>query len=129
MILQKITTWFSNRASARNQQEGGVWAPILKHLHQQLNPKPRCRSVAQQLIHEKPAVINAAFAAKYGENADMSPIERVNRRNEVARHLTSTTYAAMAPELEQRAKEAHEQELKEWGLGLDEIGEAEDVHL
>ena len=129
VILQKITAWFSNRAASRNHQEDSVWTPILKHIHQHQNPKPRCRSVAQQLMHEQPTVINAAFAAKYGEGMDMNPIERVNKRNEIARQLTATTYANMAPELERRAKETQERELKEWGLGLDGIEEAEDVHL
>lgn len=127
--LQRIAAWFSNRASARTPQEGGDWIPILKHVHQHLNPKPRCRSVAQQLMNEEPDVIKAAFKATYGDRTDMNKIERLNKLNEIARELTTTEYAEMVPELEQRAKEVHARELKEWELDLDKVEEAEDVSL
>ena len=127
--LQKIAAWFSNQASSRNPHEGGVWLPILKHINQQLSPKPRCRSVAQQLMHEQPAVIKAAFKTTYGEGTDMSKIERLNKLNEIARELTTTSYAEMVPELELRAKETHGREVKEWELDLDKIEEAENVTL
>ena len=80
-------------------------------------------------MHEYPVLINAAFKMKYGEGTGMNPIERVNKRNDIARELITTTHTAIVPDLEQRAKETHEQELKEWGLDLDKIGEAKDVHL
>ena len=127
--LQRIAAWFSNRASARTPQEGGDWIPILKHVHQHLNPKPRCRSVAQQLMNEEPDVVKAAFKATYGDRTDMNKIERLNKLNEIARELTTTEYAEMVPELEQRAKEVHARELKEWELDLDKVEEAEDVSL
>ena len=129
MNLQRIAAWFSNRGSSRALHEGGVWAPILKHIHKKLNPKPRCRSAAQQFMHEEPTVIKTAFETAYGEGIGMKKIERLNKLNETARELTTTRYAEMVPELERRAKEAHEQEKKEWELDLDKIEEAEDVSL
>lgn len=128
--LQKIAAWFSNRASSRNTHESSLWIPILKHIHQLLGPKPRCRSVAQQLMHEEPTVIKAAFEDTYGEEGkEMGKTERLNKMNEIARELTTTEYAERVPELQERAKETHERELKAWALDLDQIGEAEDVSL
>ena len=80
-------------------------------------------------MHEKPAVIKAAFEANYKDGEGLSPSERLNKRNEVARHLVATTYKDIVPELERRAKEAHEQDLKTWGLDLDGIGEAQDIDM
>ena len=59
----------------------------------------------------------------------MSPAERLNKRNEIARRLVATDYKHLAADLEKRAKEAHERESKEWGVELENIGEAEDVQL
>ena len=53
----------------------------------------------------------------------------MNFRNELAKTLVNTTYKHLLDDLEERAKETHERELKEWGLGLGDIGEAEDVQL
>jgi hypothetical protein len=128
--MQRITAWFSYRATVQNSNRlGGAWTPILKQLHLKLNPKPRRRSVVQQLMHEEPMVVNAAFVSKYGEGRGMSHPERLNRRNEVAKQLVASTYKEKVPELERRAKDAHERELKEWGCELDQIEEAEDVSL
>ena len=59
----------------------------------------------------------------------MGKTERLNKMNEIARELTTTEYAERVPELQERAKETHERELKAWALDLDQIGEAEDVSL
>ena len=59
----------------------------------------------------------------------MDHVERLNKRNEIAKHLVTSTYKEMIPELERQAKEAYELELKEWKLKLDEIGQAENVPL
>lgn len=130
MILQRITGWFSYRASVRNsRRNGGPWGPILKHVHKQLNPKPRCRSVAQQFMHESPGIVNAAFVSLYGEGKGMDRMDRMNKRNEVAKRLVTGQYKEMVPKLEQRAKETHERELKEWKLELGDVAEADDIHL
>jgi hypothetical protein len=80
-------------------------------------------------MHEKPEVIDESFMEEYGEGKGMSRTERMNKRNEIAKQLITTTYKAMTTELEQCAKENHEQEVKEQSLGLEMIEEAEDVHL
>ena len=74
-------------------------------------------------------VVNAAFISKYRDGKGMSNAERLNKRNEVAKLLVTTTFKEKASELERRAKEAHEQDLKEWGLELGGVEEAEDVAL
>lgn len=76
---------------------------------------------------ENPTVVDTAFAKLYGDAKDLTRVQKMNHRNEVARDLVNTTYAHLVEELAERAKETHEQELKEWGLGLDDIGEAEDI--
>ena len=80
-------------------------------------------------MYEKPQIINDAFHALYQEAGPMSRTDRLNKQNEVAKWLVSTTYKDMEAELEQHAKETHEQDLKEWALELKEIEEAEDVDL
>lgn len=128
--LQRVSSWFSYRASVQNSHRvGGAWTPILKHLHNQLNPKPRCRSVVQQFMHEEPMVVNAAFVSKYGDGRALECVDRLNKWNQVAKQLVTGTYKDRVPKLEQRAKEDHERELKEWSLELDQIQEAEDVGL
>ena len=128
--LQKVTSWFSYRSSVhKSHHEGGAWTPILKRIHKLANPKPRRRTVVQQFMHEKPQIVDDAFHALYGEAGPMSRADRLNKRNEVAKRLVSTTYKDMEAELEQRAKETLERESKEWALELDEIEEAEDVTL
>jgi len=59
----------------------------------------------------------------------MEHIERLHKRNELAKRLVNTTYKHLATGLDTRAKETHERELKEWGLDLENITQAEDVHL
>ena len=126
--MQKITTWFSYQASVHNSRhEGGLWSQILKHIHEQANTKPRCRSVSQQFMFENPRVVDAAFVERYGQGVDLSQIQKMNHRNELAKSLVNTDYKHLAEDLMLRAKETHERELKEWGLGLQDIGEAADV--
>jgi len=128
MIFQRITTWFSYRASVRNSRhEGGAWSSILKRAHQQLNPKPRCRSVIQQFMHERPEIIDGTFVLLYGDGKGMEPTDRMNKRYDIAKGLVATTYKGMVAELQQRAKETHERELGEWGLELEGIEEADNV--
>lgn len=73
--------------------------------------------------------MNAAFVSQYGEGGGMDRLERLNKRNEVAKRLVATSYKHLVADLEKRAQETHEQELKEWKLELDGIEEAEDVQL
>ena len=80
-------------------------------------------------MHEEPKVVNAAFISLYGGENGVDRAARLNKWNEVAKRLVTTTYKHLAVDLEKRAREAHERELKEWGLGLEEIGQAEDIHL
>ena len=129
LMLQRITGWFSYRASSRTSHEETTWSPLLKRLHKQSNTKPRCRSIGQQFMHEDPSIVNAAFVSKYGEGRGMEPIERLNKRNKLATHLINTTYKHLAAGLEARAKKTHEGELKEWALKLERVEQAEDVHL
>ena len=125
---QRITSWFSYRASSRHN-EHNTWTPLLKWIHKQSNPKPRCRTPAQQFMLEEPSIVNAAFVSKYGEGRGMERIERVNKRNELAKSLVTTTYKHLVVGLEARAKATHEREMKEWAIELDDIEQAEDVTL
>ena len=85
-ILQWITAWFSYQASVRNSHcEGSNWGPILKHVHQKLSPRPRCRSAAQQFIYENLMIVNMAFVSLHREGKGMDHAERLNKRNEVAK--------------------------------------------
>lgn len=127
---QRIATWFSYRASVRNtQRDGGIWDPILKTIHQESNTKPRRRCLVYQFMHEQPEIVNDAFAALRKDGESMDRTERMNKRYDVARQLVTTTYKDMVPGLKQRAEEDHQRGLKEWGLELGDIEEAEDVHL
>lgn len=80
-------------------------------------------------MHEEPKIVNAAFVSQHGEGKGMQRAERLQKWNELAKRLVTTTYKHLATDLEKRAKEDHERELREWGLDLEEIGQAEDVHL
>lgn len=80
-------------------------------------------------MHENPKAVDAAFVSQYGKGEDMERVEKLIKRNEVAKTLVETTYKNLIPELEGRAKETHELELKEWNMGFAEIEEAEDVKL
>lgn len=126
-IAQRIGTWFSYRASLRNSRhEGSVWHQALKRIREQANSKPRCRSLSQQFAFENPGIIDSTFA-KAHSGEDLTRTEKMNYRNELARTLVETTYKHLAGDLERRAKETNEQELREWTFALDEIGEAEDI--
>jgi len=78
---------------------------------------------------ENPRILDAAFKEHYGQGFGLNPVQKMNHRNELAKTLVDTTYKHLAEELAARAKEAHERELGEWGLGLENIGEAEDIQL
>ena len=106
----------------------GVWFEALKRLHQHANTKPRRRSLAHQLMFEDPKAVNDAFFAHYGDGAGMSRVERLNKRYDLAKELLSTTLLYRVPDLEKRAKENHERELREWKVELESVEEAEDVH-
>ena len=112
-----------------SHQDGGAWSSILKRIHQQSNPKPCCRSAAQQFMHEEPAIVNVAFIVRYGEGGGMDQVKRMNKRNKVAKKLVASSYNHLVADLEERAKETHQRDLKEWKLELDDIEEAEDVQM
>ena len=100
--LQKVMSWFSYRSSIhKSHHEGGAWTPILKRIHKLANPKPRRCTVVQQFMHKKPQIVDDAFHALYGEVGPMSRADWLNKRNEVAKRLVSTTYKDMEAELEQ----------------------------
>lgn len=80
-------------------------------------------------MQDEPEAINTAFISKFRDGRGMSRSDRLNKWNSVAKGLVDTTYKERIPELEQRAKEVHEQEVKEWALELGSVEEAEDVHL
>ena len=80
-------------------------------------------------MHEEPATINAAFLSQYSEGRGMDRLEQLHRWNKLARQLVATTCKDKVPGLERRAKEVHEREQKEWGLELQDIGQAEDIQL
>ena len=122
--------WFSYHTSIhKSHHEGGTWTPVLKRIYKCANPKPHHRTLIQQFMYEKPQIIDDAFHALYQEVGPMSRADRLNKRNEVAKRLVSTTYKDMEAELEQHTKETHKQDLKEWALELEEIEEAKDVDL
>ena len=93
------------------------------------NPKPCRHTLVQQFMYKKPQIIDNAFHALYQEAGPMSCADQLNKQNEVAKWLVSTTYKDMEAELKQHTKETHEWDLKEWALELEEIEEAEDVDL
>ena len=127
-IAQRVKGWYSYRAAVRNSRhKSGVWFQVLKRIHEQANPRPRCRSVPQQFAFENPEIVDTAFAERYSGGKDLSRTQRMNYWSELAKSLVGTTYNHLADGLAKRAKETHEREMKEWGLGLDDIGEAEDV--
>lgn len=100
--------WFSYCASVhKSHHEGGAWTPVLKCIHKCANPKPHRCTLIQQFMYEKPQIINDAFHALYQEAGPMSRADWLNKRNEVAKWLASTTYKDMEAELEQHAKETH----------------------
>ena len=78
---------------------------------------------------EKPEAVDEAFTAQYGDGAGMNRLQRLNKRNEVAKELVTTTFKKMETELKQRALDTHERELKEWGLEMEGIEEAEDIEV
>jgi len=51
------------------------------------------------------------------------------RGNTLAKEPVDKTYKHLAGDLAASTKETHEQELKELDLGLEDIGEANDVQL
>lgn len=77
---------------------------------------------------EEPSILNAAFVSQYGEGKGLDRVDRLNKRNELAKKLVTSSYKHLAMGLEARAKETHERELKEWSLELDDIEQAEDVN-
>ena len=130
IFVQRVKAWFSYRAALQNSRhEGGIWYRLLKHAHEQASPKPRCRSVAQQFAFENPEVVDTAFAQHHGKGEDLTRTQKMNCRNDLAKSLVNTTYKHLIDDLATRAKETHKQELMEWGLGLGDIGEAEDIQL
>lgn len=59
----------------------------------------------------------------------MTSTDRMNKRYEVANLLVNTHFKDKIPGLKQRAKEANNQVMREWKVGLGEVAEAEDVDL
>ena len=78
-------------------------------------------------MHENPKAVDVAFLALYGDGKALDRVQRLNKRNELAKKLVTTDYKHLAGELGTRAKEAHARDLKEWDIELDGIDEAEDV--
>ena len=77
---------------------------------------------------EEPSIVNAAFVSQYGEGRTLSRVDRLNKRNEVAKKLVTSTYKHLVAGLEARAKATHKNEVKEWSLELDNVEQAEDVN-
>ena len=59
----------------------------------------------------------------------MTRAARLNKRNEIAKELVVTALLGRVLDLEKHAKENHQRELQEWRVELENIEEAEDVHL
>jgi len=73
--------------------------------------------------------VDAAFSQRFGQGEDFNQVQKMNRQNGLAKELVNTTYKHLAEDLAARAKETHKRELEEWGLCLEDIGEADDVQL
>lgn len=78
-------------------------------------------------MHENREIVDQAFVKLHGEGSGIGRVDRLNKRNELAKQLVTTTYQNMAVGLEERTQEAHKRELSEWELELEAIGEADDV--
>lgn len=106
---------------------GRAWFPLLQHLHQIRNPRPRRRTAAQQFMQDYPKEFNAAFVSRYGEGKGFQPAERMNLCTELAKSMVNNGHSHLLNDLEKKAKEEHEKALAEWELVLDDISEARDV--
>lgn len=78
-------------------------------------------------MHESPEIVNTTFVSMYGDGKGMTRSEKLTKWNEAAKKLAATTYKGQIA-LEQRAKEAHAEEVKVWSVELEGIEEAKDVH-
>ena len=127
--FQRLRTWFTNHASATSvtRRELLTWQPLLQRLHQIRNPRPRCRSAAQQYMLEYPDEVSAALVTRRANNTKLSNPQLMNLRNQVAKSLLLSKDSNFTKQLEDRAAAQHELALKEWDLILEDISAAEDV--
>lgn len=131
VTFQRLTRWFSNHATATTggRHDTIIWFPLVQQLHQLRNPRPRCRTVAQQFMADHPDILNTAFASQYSDGKKLTGAEHMNLRTELAKKLVSGQHANLVSELEKKAAADHEKAMNEWQLTLENVSEAEDVSL
>jgi hypothetical protein len=127
MICQCIKQWFAYHSQCHVSRTETNWANLIQCLHEPSNPKPRKRSVVQQFVLENTAQVDAAFVSKYGEGRGMDGAERMNKRQDLAKRILYGEHKNQIPALENRAREDHKQEIKQWSMLLDDITQASDV--
>lgn len=128
--FQRLTTWFSNSASAANN--GGIrrldsWLPLLRRLHQIRNPRPRRRTTVQQFMLDHPDLINAVFLHRYGDAKGLTNTQRINERNALAKSLLAGQCSNLVSGLDKKAADQHKATLNQWNLILDDISSAQNV--
>ena len=112
-----------------NQREVISWLPLLKQLHQIRTPRPRQRTLINQFMFEYPEAVSAYLLHRYGPGNDLTNVEKMNRRYDVAKTLFASKYSHLTNELNSRASDEYKAELQEWSLILDNISSATDVSL
>jgi hypothetical protein len=98
--FQRLTQWFSNRASATNagsRRDSQGWFPLLQRLHQLRNTRPRRRTPVQQFMQDYSKEVKEAFAKQYGGRKDLTSGQRLNFQQEVARALLHSEYSSLIP--------------------------------
>lgn len=129
MMHQRVKQWFAYHSQNHISRTETGWSHVLQRLHEHSNPKPRKRSVVQQFMLENPELIDAAFISKHGEARGMDGAERMNKRFGFAKQILNGERQNEIPDLKQRARDLHEQELRQWSLALEDIDLAPDVDM
>ena len=130
VAFQRLKGWFTNHAASTNaRHDTNTWFDLIQQFHQLRNPRPRCRSIAQQFMVDHPGVLNASFVSLHGDGRTFSNPQRLNLRLDLARKMVSGHYAHLAKDLEKAAATHHEKEMKEWKVALENLSEAEDVSV
>ena len=77
-------------------------------------------------MRDYPREVNAAFAARHGDGRNLSSIQRLNIRQDVAKAMLNE-HPNLVNELNRRATAQHVAEKNEWNMILEDISLASDV--
>jgi len=129
--FQRLSQWFSNRASATAnsglQRDTLAWLPLLQQLHQLRNPRPRRRTATQQFMLDYAGVVDASFLHRHGDGATLSRTQKMNMRYDVAKSLLANQYSHLINGLNKKAGERFDADTNEWNLILDDVSCAKDI--